>query len=338
LPPYTCHSILNNLDIKTVEKSTRFISQGDKTDHAYIIKKGSCIILVEKNEELYPVDHKSEGDMLLMPALFTGEPVNSHIEAETNMELWVLKKSIFEKISKNNPGLWEFLIEIIAAKFDSKRPISDRTIGPYIATDIIGRGGYSIVYKGINSSTNQDIAIKMMRHHIVINPDFLEKFRNEAKIVTKFNHENIIKIFDRIERFQTVFIIMEYLDGKSIKELLAQKKRIPVDDAVKFLIQICKAIDYAYQQNILHKDINTENIMIINNDQAKLLDFGLACSIYDEDDLFDGALAYLAPEISQEEIANLQMVSLKDYINKPEKKLIYYIIIILIYFFKEICL
>ena len=95
LPPHAHNSILNNLDLKTVKKSERFISQGEITNEAYIIQRGSCILFVEKNGSLHPVDHRGEGDILNMSALFTGEPVNSHFEAQTDMELWVLEKVCF---------------------------------------------------------------------------------------------------------------------------------------------------------------------------------------------------------------------------------------------------
>jgi len=159
LPPYTRHTILDNLDLKKIQKSARFIVQGDATDQAYIIRSGSCLLVVEKDNRLYPIDHRGEGDILNMSALFTGEPVSSHIEAETDMELWVLKKSLFEKIPENDPELFNFLTEIVADRFDSKRPISHRTIGGYVARDIIGRGGFSIVYKGVDSANNQQVAI-----------------------------------------------------------------------------------------------------------------------------------------------------------------------------------
>ncbi len=306
LPPHANHSNLNNLKLKRVKKSTRFILQGDTTNEAYIIKRGSCIRVVEKNNTLHPVDHRGEGDILNMSALFTGEPANSHFEAETEMELWVLEKSIFEKIPENDPLLYSFLTEIVADRFDSRRPISDRTIGRYVATDIIGRGGYSIVYKGIDTITNQDVAIKMLRHDMVMDSDFLQKFRNEAKIISRLNHRNIINVFDIKERFQTAFIIMEYLDGESIAGILNKQKTISHQDTTNYLIQACKAIAHAHNQSILHKDINPENLVIIDDLHVKLLDFGLASFIYDNDDSVDGAFSYLAPEISKGEISTIQ--------------------------------
>ncbi len=306
LPPYTQNSILNHLDRTIIRKSERFICQGDTTDEAYIIQRGSCILLVEKNGDLHTVDHRGEGDILNMSALFTGEPVNFHIEAETDMDLWVLKKSIFEKIPKDDPDLYNFLTEIVADRFDSNRPISDRTIGDYVATDIVGRGGYSIVYKGFNSSNNKPVAIKMLRHNMFMDSDFLNNFRNEAKIVARLYHDNIIKVFDINERFNTAFIIMEYLDGQSINDMIKQQKRIAPKAATQLLVQTCRAIDYAYHRGVLHKDINGENLMVIDQNKIKLLDFGLASFIHEEDDLLDGTFSYLAPEVYEGEVASLQ--------------------------------
>ncbi|MCF6247164.1 MAG: protein kinase [Desulfobacula sp.] len=306
LPPHTKHSILDNLKLKKIKKSVRFISQGDNKDEAYITKSGSCLLIVEKKNTLHPVDHRGEGDILNMSALFTGEPVNSHFEAETDMELWVLKKKIFKKIPENDPLLYNFLTEIVADRFDSQRPISDRTIGRYVATDIIGRGGYSIVYKGVDSVTNQKVAIKMLRHNMVKDSYFLQKFKNEAKIISRLNHRNIINIFDIKEKFQTAFIIMEYLDGESIAAMLKRLKKISYQDANNYLVQACKAIGHAHNQGILHKDINPENLVIIDNYHVKLLDFGLASFIHDDDDLIDGAFLYLAPEISKGGTSNIQ--------------------------------
>ncbi len=298
--------ILKNLKLRTIVKGERFVFQGKETGEAYIIKRGSCIVLVEKKGILYPADHRVEGDIVNMSALFTGEPSMAHVEAESEVEVWVIKKSEFEDIPENDPGLWKFLTEIVADRFDSKRPMSYRTIGRYLTTDIIGRGGYSIVYKGKDLSSGKPVAIKMIRHHIVLDYDFLEKLRNEADIVNTLNHDNIIKIFDMVERYRTVFIVMEYLEGESIMDKINRQQKIVPHIAINYLIQSCLAIEYAYKKGILHKDINPGNLMVLNNGKVKLVDFGLACSVQENDELFDGAFPYLAPELVNGEFANLK--------------------------------
>ncbi len=298
--------ILKQLHQTIIKPGTRFVFQGREMDEAYIIRRGACIVLVEKDGHLYPVDHRSEGDLVNMSALFTGEPSMAHVESESEIDAWVIQKSAFHTIPENDPDLWEFLTEIVADRFDSKRPTSYRTIGHYLITEIIGRGGYSIVYKGKNLLTQKPVAIKMMRHHMVLDSDFLEKLKREAHIVNLLDHENIIRVYDMVERYRTIFIIMEYLEGESILEKIQRHKTIPPQTAVHYLIQACHAIQYAYGIGILHRDINPGNLMVVENNRIKLVDFGVACSLQEEDDLFDGAFPYLAPEILQGETPSLQ--------------------------------
>lgn len=299
-------SFLRQLHRRIIEPGTRFVFQGREMDEAYIIRSGACIVQVEKDGDLHPVDHRSEGDLVNMSALFTGEPSKAHVDAESRIDAWVIHKNEFNTIPENDPDLWEFLTEIVADRFDSKRPTSYRTIGHYLATKIIGRGGYSIVYKGKDLISQKPVAIKMMRHHMVLNSDFLEKLKKEAHTVNMLDHENIIKVYDMVERYRTLFIIMEYLSGESILEKIGHDKKIPPRTAIHYLTQTCHAMHYAYKAGILHRDINPGNLMVDENDRIKLVDFGIACSIQEDDDLFDGALPYLAPELIKGERASLQ--------------------------------
>ena len=288
--------LLKDLTYKHVTAGNRFIIQGEKGDVAFIIQRGSCMVIVEKNGEYHPVGHRGEGDIVGVMSLLTGEPRNAHVEAETDMELWVLKKKRFDSISTEDPDLVAFLTELIADRFDSKRPIADRTIGKYLATDIIGRGGFSLVYKGFHIGLNMPVAIKMMRHDMAMDPEFLANFHNEAKNIAKLNHENIVKVHDIEERYRTVFIIMEYLEGESLNDMLARLKIIPPPLAVNFLVQITTGLRYAHRKGIIHRDINSKNIMIQRDDRLKILDFGLACPVGTEDFSSLGTLSYMAPE------------------------------------------
>jgi tRNA A-37 threonylcarbamoyl transferase component Bud32 len=296
--------LIEGMGYAHIRAGQRFIKQGDPADVAYIIQRGSCIVLVEKDGQLHPIGHRGEGDIVGMMAILTGEPRSAHVEAETDMDLWVLAKDQFDALSKSDPELLNFLTEMVAERFDSRRPIADRTIGKYVATDIIGRGGYSIVYKGIHAGLNLPVAIKMMRHDMVMESDFLANFRNEAKIIAGLDHENIIRVYDIEERFKTVFIIMEYLPGESLQDLLQRLKTIPPQLAFSYLIQICSGLGYAHRKGIIHRDINTANIYVQPNDRIKIFDFGIACPVGTEDYLLGGAFPYLAPELFDGEPAD----------------------------------
>jgi CRP-like cAMP-binding protein/tRNA A-37 threonylcarbamoyl transferase component Bud32 len=296
--------LFKGMKYKRIKAGTRFITQGSPAHTAYIIQRGSCIVVVEKDGVLHPVDHRGEGDIVGMMAILTGEPRNAHVEAESDLDVWILDKAYFDQISRSDRELLSFLTEIVADRFDSKRPIADRTIGKYVATDIIGRGGYSIVYKGIHADLNMPVAIKMMRHDLVMDPDYLTNFRNEAKFIAALDHENIIRVYDIEERFKTVFIIMEYLQGQSLRDLLMRLKKIPPLLAADFLIQTCSGLGYAHRNGIIHRDINTSNIFVQGDDRLKIFDFGIACPVGTEDYLLGGAFPYLAPELFEGEPAD----------------------------------
>jgi serine/threonine protein kinase len=289
-------SLIEDMTYRYIKAGERFILQGEIEEVAYVIQTGSCLAVLEKDGEFHPSNHYGEGDIVGGTGLLTGERRNASVDAETDLKVWVITRSQFEEMAKKDSGALEFLTELIANRFDSKRPTAYRSIGKYISTEIIGRGGYSIVYKGAHSVLNLPVAIKMLRHHMAMDHGFLDNFRNEAKTIAGLNHENIVKIYDIEERYKTVFIIMELIEGTSLRDMLDNLKILPPHLATKYLIQICAGLDYAHQNNIIHRDINPTNIIILGEDRLKILDFGLSCHIGTEDFASTGTVYYIAPE------------------------------------------
>jgi len=140
------------------------------------------------------------------------------------------------------------------------------------------------------------VVIKMMRHDMTLYPEFLESFHNEAKTIAGLCHEHIVKVYDFEERYKTLFIIMEYLKGDSLKDMIRHLRVIPPKLAVNFLAQICSALAYAHDRGIIHRDINPSNIIVQPSDRVKILDFGLACPSGTEDFSNKGTPYYMAPE------------------------------------------
>ena len=286
----------DKMTYRHVKAGERFVIQGALEDTAYIIQRGSCLVVVEKDGRLHPVDHYGEGDIVGGLGILTGEPRRAHVEAETDMDLWIMTKDQFDEIADKDPDLLDFITELVADRLDSRRPTAYRTIGKYVTLDIIGRGAFSIVYKGLHTGLNMPVGIKMMRHDMALYPDFLKSFRNEAKTIAGLNHDHIVKIYDFDERYKTLFIVMEYLKGDSLKAMICRLRAIAPNLTANFLIQICSALSYAHRCGIIHRDINPSNIIVQSNDQIKILDFGLACPTGTEDFSNIGTPYYMAPE------------------------------------------
>ncbi len=143
---------------------------------------------------------------------------------------------------------------------------------------------------------NMSVAIKMMKHNLAMNPDFLENFWNEAKIIASFNHDNIVRVYDIEALYRTVFIIMEHLDGETLQDMLIRLGSIPMRRIIDYLIQTCCGLGYAHQRHIVHQDIKPANLFVQKYGRLKILDFGLACPTCCEDRPFEGTVNYMSPE------------------------------------------
>ena len=287
--------LLNCITFRYVKAGQRFITQGQPGDACFIIQKGTCAINVEKDGELIPVARLQEGDIAGEMALITGEPRSAHVDAETDMHLWCLTKEQFDKISEVYPDLRNFLTDLVTKWFETRAVTAERKIAKYILTDIIGNGGYSIVYRGVHEALNMPVAIKMMKHDLAMETDFIINFRNEAKTIAKFNHENIVKVYDIEERYQTLFIVMEHLEGMSLRKALQKMLRLSAKQVVSYLLQVGAGLAYAHEHGIVHQDVKPGNIFILPDEKIKILDFGLACPSGSEN-LLTGTPFYMSPE------------------------------------------
>ena len=288
--------LLNAMSPRQLKAGARLICQGDEGDNFYLIQSGSCIVSVEKQGVKHPVARLKAGDVVGEVALLTGEPRTAHVDAETDMTLWCLTRAQFDRLCLEYHDLRDFLTELLTYRLSTERLTADRKVGKYVINDILGRGGWSTVYRGVHSSLNMPVAIKMLKHTMAMDLDFSEKFKNEAKIIANLNHENIVKVYDIDEMYRTIFIIMEYLEGLSLEYILNNMPRLPLSRVLDIILQVGAGLSYAHEQGIIHQDVKPGNIIIQPNDRAKILDFGLACSPGTIDFCLPGTVYYMSPE------------------------------------------
>lgn len=150
----------------------------------------------------------------------------------------------------------------------------------YEISSLVGEGGMGLVYKARHVLMNRWVAIKMIRQELVSNMVLYQRFQQEAKAISKLDHPNIVKVYDfGVTPEGTPFLVMDYLEGKSLSELIGGVRRIPVDRAIPLFIQACQALDHAHGKGVIHRDFKASNLMICReggNEVVKVVDFGMA--------------------------------------------------------------
>ncbi|MEO0233472.1 MAG: serine/threonine-protein kinase [candidate division WOR-3 bacterium] len=146
----------------------------------------------------------------------------------------------------------------------------------YIIKETIATGGMATIYKGVQISLNREVVIKKLHPHLSQDANFVKRFKREASILGKLKHENIVSIIDFYEKEDDKFIVLEYIKGKSLKSVINEKKTIPFEYALFILKEVLKGLSYIHSQQILHRDLKPDNIMLSEDGTVKITDFGLA--------------------------------------------------------------
>lgn len=152
--------------------------------------------------------------------------------------------------------------------------------GRYEVIEQIGGGGMALVYKAKCLLLDRFVAIKVLKDEFVNNEEFIRKFRRESQAAASLSHPNIVNIYDvGVENdgdTEIQYIVMEYIKGKTLKEIINEKGKLPIENALDYSYQIAEALEHAHKNHIVHRDIKPHNIMITTDNRVKVTDFGIA--------------------------------------------------------------
>ncbi len=178
--------------------------------------------------------------------------------------------------------------------------IGKKLEGRYEIRELVGVGGMANVYKGYDVVEDRTVAIKILRDEFLDNEEFLHRFRNEFRAISLLNHPNIVQVYDVSFTQKIQCIVMEYIDGITLKEYIEQEKVIRWKEAVHFTVQILRGLQHAHDRGIVHRDIKPQNIMLLADGTIKLTDFGIAhfsrSSTHTITNKAIGSVHYISPE------------------------------------------
>lgn len=185
--------------------------------------------------------------------------------------------------------------------------IGKRLDGLYEVQELIGSGGMANVYKAVMRGQNGPVpagtvvAVKVLRQEYMHDPDLVRRFKNESKAISLLNHPNIVKVYDVSVNDHLQYIVMEYVDGMTLREYLNERGgKLSSRETVHFISQILKALEHAHANGVVHRDIKPQNIMLLDNGQLRMMDFGIARISRADNQMLAGkamgSVHYISPE------------------------------------------
>jgi tRNA A-37 threonylcarbamoyl transferase component Bud32 len=173
--------------------------------------------------------------------------------------------------------------------------------GRYEIEELVGSGGMSSVYRARDSVLERRVALKVLHEHFSADPEYVERFRREARAIARLNHPNIVTVIDRGEFGKRQFIVFEHIPGENLKEVVEREGQLPVAQALALTHQIARGLAFAHQHGVVHRDVKPQNVLLDESGTAKVTDFGIARSLDPGQELTQtgtllGTSDYIAPE------------------------------------------
>jgi len=144
----------------------------------------------------------------------------------------------------------------------------------YELLDVIGTGGMAVVYKAQDRRLNRSVAVKILKTELAADEEFRRRFRDESQAVAMLSHLNIVSVYD-VSRGETEYIVMELIDGITLKQYMERRGKLNWREALHFITQIMRGLSHAHSRGIVHRDIKPQNVMILRDGTVKIADFGM---------------------------------------------------------------
>jgi eukaryotic-like serine/threonine-protein kinase len=174
----------------------------------------------------------------------------------------------------------------------------------YELEELVGSGGMSSVYRAHDRLLDRTVALKILHEHHLREPEYVERFRREARSAAVLSHPNVVTVIDRGEHAGRQFIVFEFVGGENLKRMIEEQKPLPVSTALQLAVQIARGLSFAHRNGLVHRDVKPQNVLLNGDGHAKVTDFGIARSLDVQRGMTEtgtvlGTSDYIAPEQAQ---------------------------------------
>lgn len=291
-------AIAKVLEPRTYAPGDVIMQEGAEGDAMYLLDEGRVRITK------VAADGRPSFEMTLHAPSALGEmalvartPRTATVKAESAVRCMRLDRADFEAIVHRHPDVARLLTRLVGERLKEIDGI--RRVGKYRVVGTLGKGAVADVFEARHPELGQPVALKMLSHALVYHPQFARQFDREAVIVAGLAHPNIVRVFDFERAYGTRFIVMERLEGEMLADLIERRAPPHWSTVRRLLREVASALHHAHQRGLIHRDVKPSNIFITTDEQAKLLDFGIA--VHQDrsaatGDARVGSPCYVAPE------------------------------------------
>ncbi len=252
------------------------LKEADSGDEMYFLDRGQVRVSVAGKEGQAAFTRILDAPTTLGEmALVTQEPRTATLVAHTECSCLLLTRATFEDLIKQHPAVATLLTRLVGVRLKEIDGI--RRVGKYQIVGVLGKGAVADVFEAVHPGLGQSVALKMLSHALVYDPQFGQQFDHEARLVASLDHPNIVRVIDFERAYGTRFIVMECLEGELLEKRIYGHSGRPSWGRIRRIIrEIGDALSYAHQRGLIHRDVKPSNVFLTTTGPAKLLDFGIA--------------------------------------------------------------
>ena len=273
------------------------IRQGDLDDRLFVMLDGQADAMVHHADgRTILLSSLDRGSLVGEMRLLTRAPRSADVVCRTPVRVAALEARDFHTLAEHHPAMLILLTEIMTQRLGQSTfdGLSGKDLEGYRVERCVGRGGMGVVYEATRMVGGERVALKMMNHTLLYRPQAIRNFHREADILSSLSHRTVAKLHARFSAYRTQFLVMEYCDGRTVRELLSHHGPLPETEVRKIVGQLADALRYLRAKSLAHLDLTPSNIMVSTTGGVKLLDFGLARALRPEEPVSDETFSELS--------------------------------------------